>query len=340
MSAEPAREPIREVSGIDPRTLLPDDILRSPQPVVLRGLVTHWPLVRAGLDSPRAACDYLKKFYRGSAVTVMAAPPEIKGRFFYNADLSGFNFSLSKATLGEVLDELVRLGGQPDAGAIYVGSTIIDTCLPGLRGENDVPLGGRAASANIWIGNRTRVAAHHDGPDNLACVVAGRRRFTLFPPEEVSNLYIGPIEITPAGQPISLVDFANPDFERFPKFRQALARSRVAELGPGDALVIPSLWWHHIEGLEDFNVLINYWWDPAPPYVDAPLLALLFAMMTIRDLPPEKRAAWEAQFRHYVFDANDTTAAHIPKERRRLLGALDMDLVRKTRAYILGRLKR
>jgi hypothetical protein len=332
-------EPMREVSGIDARAL-PDDILRSPEPLVLRGLVAHWPLVRAGRESAQAACDYLKKFYRGSAVTVMAGPPEIKGRFFYNADFTGFNFSLAKAQLAEVLDELLRVAGRADAGAIYVGSTFIDACLPGLRGENDVALGGRVANANIWIGNRTRVAAHHDGLDNLACVVVGRRRFTLFPPQEVANLYVGPFELTPAGQPISLVDFANPDFERFPKFRQALAHARIAELGAGDALVIPSLWWHYVEGLEDLNVLINYWWDTAPAFVDAPLLALLFAMMTIRDLPPEKRAAWEAQFRHYVFEADETTAAHIPRERRRLLGMLDADIVRKTRAYILARLKR
>ncbi len=333
-------EPVREVTGLDARALLPDDVLSSPQPVVLRGVVAHWPLVRAGLQSTHAACEYLKKFYRGSAVTVMAAPPETKGHFFYNADMTGFNFNLSKARLDTVLDELERLSGQPDAGHVYVGSTTIDTCLPGFRAENDLALGHREASPNIWIGNRTRVSAHHDAPDNLACVVVGRRRFTLFPPEEVANLYVGPLEFSPAGLPISMVDFANPDFERFPKFRQALARARVVELGAGDALIIPSLWWHHIEGLDDLNVLVNYWWDTSPPFIEAPVLALLFAIMTIRDLPPQKRAGWEAQFRHYVFGADEATAAHIPKERRRLLGVLDADVVRKTRAYIVSRFKR
>ena len=36
--------------------------------------------------------------------------------------------------------------------------------------------------ASLWLGNRTRIAAHYDLPDNLAVVAAGRRRFTVFPP--------------------------------------------------------------------------------------------------------------------------------------------------------------
>ncbi len=331
-------QPIREIQGVDARAL-PGEILRSPEPLVLRGLVSHWPLVRAGLDSGHAAVEYLKRFYRGLPVTVMTAGPEIRGRFFYNADLSGFNFRLAKAPLDQVLGQLERIAGDDSAGAVYVGSTDIDSCLPGLRAENDMALGVRQVQVNIWIGNRTRVAAHHDGPDNLACVVVGRRRFTLFPPDQVGNLYVGPLEFTPAGQPISIVDFANPDFSRFPKFAQALERAHVAELGPGDALVIPSLWWHHIESLEDINALINYWWDDSPAFMDAPLLSLMFAIMTVRDLPPEKRAAWEAQFRHYVFDADENTAAHIPPGRREMLGPLDPEIVRRVKAYIGRRLK-
>src|SRR6185295_10671014 len=100
--------------------------------------------------------------------------------------------------------------------------------------------------------NRTRIAAHHDLPDNLACVVAGRRRFTLFPPEQLNNLYVGPLDFTPAGQPISRVDIDTPDLETYPRFAEALNAARRAELGPGDAVYIPALWWHDVLSLEDF----------------------------------------------------------------------------------------
>ena len=239
-----------------------------------------------------------------------------------------------------MLDEIARHENEQTPPSIYVGSTTIDTCLPGFRAENDLAMGDRQPLVSVWIGNQTRVAAHHDLPDNIACVVAGHRRFTLFPPDEVANLYVGPLDFTPAGQAISLVDFAKPDFEKFPKFADALKRAQVAELGPGDAIFIPSMWWHHIESLDAFNVLVNYWWRQSPGYMDSPMSALMLALMTVRDLPPEQRQAWEALFRHYVFDADAQTSAHIPPDARRSLGPLDEAATRELRARILQKLNR
>ncbi len=315
-------EKIREVSGVDARAL-PAGLLESTEPLVLRGLVSHWPMVRAALESSQAASRYLLGFYRDATVGAMLGAPEIEGRFFYNEDLSGFNFKTERMRLDAVLDgnRAVRVDARPRS--IYVGSTTIDTALPGFREHNDIDLGARKALASIWIGNRARIAAHHDLPDNLACVVAGHRRFTLFPPEQLANLYVGPLDLTPAGQAISLVDFARPDLARFPRFAQAAQAARVAELGPGDAIFIPSMWWHHIESLDALNVLVNYWWRQSPAYMDAPIGALMLAIMTVRDLPPAQRAAWQNLFRHYVFDADANTAAHIPEPSRGSLGTLE-----------------
>jgi hypothetical protein len=242
--------------------------------------------------------------------------------------------------LDAVLDEIARQSKSEIPPAIYVGSTTVDTCLPGFRAENDLALGNRQPLVSIWLGNRTRIAAHHDLPDNIACVVAGRRRFTLFPPEQLENLYIGPLDFTPAGQAISLVDFARPDFAKFPKFAAALQQAQVAELGPGDAIFIPSMWWHHIESLEALNVLVNYWWRQSPAFMDSPMNALMLAILTVRDLPPEQLKAWQNLFRHYVFEADELTAAHIPPQARRVLGPLDADSARELRARLLQRLNR
>ena len=330
---------MREIAGLTPRDLGPE-ILEATEPLVLRGLVAGWPMVAAARVSSSTADAYLRGFYRDATVTAMLGLPEIEGRFFYNDDLSGFNFAPVRLRLDKVLDDLARYRGAGQEPAIYVGSTTIDTALPGFREQNDVDLQGRDALASIWIGNRTRIAAHYDLPDNLACIAAGRRRFTLFPPQQLANLYIGPLDFTPAGQAISLVDFNQPDLARFPRFAQAMGCALVAELEPGDALFIPSMWWHHIEALGEFNVLVNYWWRQSPEYMDTPTNALMHTLMSVRDLPLEQRQAWQELFRHYVFEANDDTAAHIPQAARRILGPLDGDAVRGIRAQLLKRMNR
>ena len=335
-----AANPIKEIEGVGPRGLT-EQILQSTEPLVLRGLVAHWPMVRAAQASVQAADAYLRGFYRDATVVAMHGQPEMEGRIFYNEDLSGFNFNSARVRFDTVLNALRDHLLDERPPTFYVGSTTLETCLPGFRAENDVDFGARAAPlASIWIGNRTRVPAHYDLPDNLACVAAGRRRFTLFPPEQLANLYVGPLDFTPAGQSISLVDFAQPDLERYPRFATAMAHAQVAELGPGDALFIPSMWWHHIEALERFNVLINYWWRQSPEYMDTPMNTLMLALMTVRELPREQRLAWQEIFRHYVFDSDGSEAEHIAPAARRALAPFNDDTARMLRAQLLNKMKR
>ncbi|WP_425603148.1 cupin-like domain-containing protein [Lysobacter soli] len=337
----PGAEPIAERADVGVRAI-PDALLASGEPVVLRGLVADWPMVRAARDSAEAAVAYLRTFERRDAPPVVATvgPPDIGGRFFYNDDLSGFNFRQENVPLGVVLNTLLKYATEERPPAIYVASTTIDTWLPGFRAHNDIPFGAREPLASVWIGNRTRIAAHQDVPDNLACVVAGRRRVTLFPPDQLPNLYVGPLDHTPAGQPISLVDFAAPDLQKYPRFTEACRHARTALLEPGDAVLIPSMWWHHMEGLDAFNVLVNYWWRQSPAWMDTPMNALMLAIMTVRDLPPAQRAIWDDIFRHYVFAPGDATSNHIPDDARRVLAPMDEARARSLRARLLQRLNR
>jgi hypothetical protein len=330
---------IRELGGVGPRDLS-DELLCATEPLVLRGLTAAWPMVRAGLASAREGADYLRGFYRDANVVAMLGAPDIDGRFTYNDDLTGFNFQSVMVKLDTILGELARQAPAARPPAIYVGATTIETCLPGFLDHNPIDLGGRDALASIWIGNATRISAHYDLPDNLACVAAGHRRFTLFPPDQLRNLYIGPLDFTPAGQSISLVDFRQPDLEKFPRFAAAMEHAQVAELGPGDALFIPSMWWHHVEALDPFNVLVNYWWRQSPDYMDTPTNVLMHAILSVRDLPPAQRRAWQELFRHYVFDADETTTAHIPAPARRVLGPLGGDAARMLRAQLLKKMNR
>jgi hypothetical protein len=99
----------------------------------------------------------------------------------------------------------------------------------------------------------------------------------------------------------------------------------VAELEPGDALFIPSFWWHRVESLDLFNVLVNYWWSQpqagagsADAAAESPFACLLHCLQHMKDLPPEHKDAWAALFGHYVFNRDDP-AAHIPPHKRGVL---------------------
>lgn len=308
-----------------------EEIVAAAQPAVLRGLVRNWPLVQAGREGPEALCRYLRPFDRGQSARAMLAPPRANGRFFYNEDLSGFNFRTQTVKIGAALDLLLSLAGDERPSALAVQSVPVWKNLTGLDRENRMPLLPEGVEPRIWIGNAVTVAAHYDPSENIACVVAGRRRFTLFPPDQVANLYPGPFEITPAGPIISMVDFDAPDLERHPGFAMAMAKAVVADLEAGDVLYIPYLWWHHVRSVERVNMLVNYWWTPPAPAYCHPVEAMLHAMLAIKSLPPPHREAWRSMFSHFVFEDDGETGAHLPPERRGIQGSVSDEAARKVR---------
>lgn len=321
------------------------DLIAEGRPVILKGAARDWPLVRAGRESPAAAAALLRKADGGRPVIVYVGDPAIRGRFHYTPDGTAMNFTSERAALGGVLDRLLALPDSEESVSLYVGSTDLDLFLPGLRAENDiVPCDGTFADhpplASIWIGNRTIAATHWDMSNNLAVCVAGHRRFTLFPPDQASNLYPGPIDPTPAGQVVSMVDLRAPDLERYPRFADALAVAEVAELEPGDLLVYPALWWHHVEALDGFNILVNYWWNSVPAYFDSPMTTLLHGLLSLRGRPDSEKQAWRAMFDHYLFGPTDTATAHLSPAAHGPLAPLDTLTARRLRAMVAQKLNR
>jgi hypothetical protein len=326
--------PIDERDGID-RAALQSELIPAYRPVVLRGLVRHWPAVEAALRSDADAAAYLAGFDRGAIVEGFVGPPEIGGRFFYRDDM-GFNFERRRGPFGDVLRDILALSAQDSAPSVYIGSAPIPEVLPGFDARNGLDLLDPAqAIPRIWIGTPSVVSTHFDLSDNIACVVAGRRRFTLFPPEQLPNLYVGPLDHNMAGQPASMVELNAPDFARYPRFREALDAALTAELEPGDAIYIPTLWWHQIEALSPFNILVNHWWEDAPPDRGSMFEAMAHAIFAAGTVPPERLAAWRLWFDHYVFRANGDPAAHLAPQHRGILGESTPPLRQRFRQFLL-----
>lgn len=331
--------PIAEYEPMD-RERFERDIVPKGQPAVFRGLVADWPLVRAEHDGPEVIAEMLRFAATDEPFQAWFAPPEVEGRFNYNSDFSGFNFERRLATLDQLLSLLLRQIGQEKPYCMYAGGIPIRKHLPAMVPNIPVPMldMARETLISLWVGNRTHTATHWDQSQNLACVMAGRRRFTLFPPEQLKNLYVGPLEFTPAGQPISLVDIDTPDLATYPGFAEALETAQRAELGPGDALYIPALWWHDVLSLEDFGALINFWWRESDPPLLSPIYTLYHAIITMRDLPPNELAGWRNMFDHYVFGDDGDVVKHLPESARGALGKRTPELVARVKKLVIDAL--
>jgi len=297
------------------------EIVPAGRPAVLRGLVADWPIVAAAREGAEALAAYLRARATEEPAEAWFGDPAIDGRFGFTEDFEEYNHDRRLATIDQLLNLLLRQRGSASPFAIYAGALPVAKHVPGFRAENAMPLldADRRMLVSLWLGNRTKTAAHWDLPQNLACVVMGRRRFTLFPTDQVGNLYVGPLDLTLAGQPSSLVDIDAPDFARHPKFAAALEQAQVAELEPGDVLYMPSLWWHAVCGLDEVGAMVNYWWRDAPAGTTTPLSALYHAILTLGPVPQREREAWRAMFDHYVFRADDPVA-HLPPNARGVLG--------------------
>ena len=79
------------------------EVVAGCEPVVLRGLVTDWPVVAAARESPRALVNQLAAFDVGGQVEVFFGEPAIAGRYYYGEGLKGFNFDRRTMALRDAL---------------------------------------------------------------------------------------------------------------------------------------------------------------------------------------------------------------------------------------------
>lgn len=126
-----------------------------------------------------------------------------------------------------------------------------------------------------WFGRSRRgiiTVLHHDFNDNIYVIVSGRKRISLFPPEQAPNLY-------PRGDLIRVcangymeyrnmqstymphlarVDPEAPDLSRFPGFEQAQAERQDFDLEAGDVLFIPTGWFHQVHSMPGEHIALSF----------------------------------------------------------------------------------
>jgi hypothetical protein len=334
-------EPVRETDSARnwDAAAFSSEVAEQCKPVVLRGLCGEWPAAGAASHSRQALTDYFAQFDSGTVAEAFVGEPAIQGRYFYDEQMEGFNFQRVEVTVAEALERIDAHASDPALPSIYLGSLPTDDHLPGFAEQNSLSVVPADVRPRIWLGNASSVACHYDTYDNIACVVAGRRRFTMYPPDAIGGLYVGPIDFTMAGQPVALAVGSAAGDPRFPRFEQVRDRALVVELEPGDALYLPKLWWHQVEATDPVNMLINYWWDAFRQGPDAPYITMMLAMIAIAERPPAERAAWRAFFDHYVFRPDGHPLAHLPESQRGILGPLQPRNYGRIRAFVMQLLR-
>ncbi|MEQ1725319.1 MAG: cupin-like domain-containing protein [Sphingopyxis sp.] len=308
------------------------------EPAIIKGLVEDWPIVAAARQGDRALVDFLSAKATTSPISVAVLPPDQAGRFHYTDDALTLNYALEDMPLKDLLGRLLAEADNPSPPSLAGQSLNARTHLPAFVATHPMPILPPSVPPRMWICNAAKVAAHNDELENVAVCAAGRRRFTLFPPEQIGNLYPGPFELTPGGTPISMAHLDSPDLEQYPRLADALASACVAELEPGDALYVPYQWFHHVEAFDPINILVNYWWDDARQDLGSPWDALMHAMIAIRALPADRRRAWRAAFDHYAFLMGGDAGTHVPEPARGVLGPLSPEDVTRLRADLVTNL--
>jgi hypothetical protein len=90
-----------------------------------------------------------------------------------------------------------------------------------------------------WHGYGTLTKPHTDSMENMMCVLEGYKNFTVVPPYDRDLVYAGHNGLPDNYSPI---EFVNPDYDRYPKFKEA--RIKTIHIAPGDCLYLPAYWWH------------------------------------------------------------------------------------------------
>ncbi|NTX36089.1 cupin-like domain-containing protein [Myxococcus sp. CA033] len=161
----------------------------------------------------------------------------------------------------------------------------------------------RGVESKFWIGSDGQVVnLHYDDCINFICMFEGTKRVTMFPPEQLANLYHAPFDVLAGGAPTTSVQLLNMDLERHPRFRTAMEHACVAVVEPGEALLIPPFWWHHVESFGAMHVMVNSFITTIPSSATLELWKDLSAgVRALARATPEERSRERDIFRRRVF---------------------------------------
>jgi len=110
---------------------------------------------------------------------------------------------------------------------------------------------------------RNTTALHYDANDNLLLCIRGTKRLLLYPPSDARYLY--PCNDFTRSAVVPFAKFEDLSDELRRKFALVpQAHPIEVRLVAGDMLYLPSCWWHCVEGSDEPNMILNWWFSLHP----------------------------------------------------------------------------
>lgn len=242
-------------------------------------------LARLGWRTSRWTPEYLAHRAGSQRVKVLRRRDPLGTYLPENTDYADARFAEFVASV------LLSSEGTDESYLNLQNGQIVEAPVLQLLGDFSVPdfyCESPLKSINTWMGNSRKgivTPLHHDFHDNLYVVVAGRKRFTLYPPDQARNLYprgdlqrvresgwIDYRDMKTQSMPhLSRVEPQAPDLKRFPGYREAQRHRLDLELEAGDILFFPAGWFHQVTSLPGRHIAVSF---AAQPPADRALVAM------------------------------------------------------------------
>lgn len=230
-------------------------VRRDATPVVLKGAIDSWPAVQSWLNPERM-------------VDLVGADTEVFCRQV--TDPAGdYAEEYLPIRFGDFVQEIFELGVSSNyltQGLVFEPEGLlrstIRTTYPALLqdlaadvGVPDIVPRSELLEGVMWMGVGSQVTPlHFDEPDNVNCLIEGRKRWVLFPPSERRHLLLE--GETARGSVLSSIE----QLTEGATWRGGpLEQAYTCETGPGDSLFVPAGYAHQVYSSSESSIAINFW---------------------------------------------------------------------------------